>query len=147
MTARPSLTSPLRPVKAIDRFDLGRGLPFAGFAVPTVIGEIRRHFRDTTWEVRVPRRVQELYRDLAETTEDLTVELRHMPSTAQLAAVDSRMRLRQRLAELSPRDRRIIALRFDDELTQTQIATEPGMSQMHISRLLTRSLDQLRQAA
>ncbi|MEV0459298.1 SigB/SigF/SigG family RNA polymerase sigma factor [Catellatospora methionotrophica] len=186
-------------VKAIDRFDVGRGLPFAGYAVPTIIGEIRRHFRDTTWEVRVPRRVQELYRDLAVTTEDLTGELRRTPSTAQLAerlgvsthevgiarqaahayrtlsldqpttdgdgnrdavlgellgvldpalaAVDSRMWLRQRLAELSPRDRRIIALRFDDELTQTQIAAELGMSQMHISRLLTRSLDQLRQAA
>ncbi|WP_144120150.1 SigB/SigF/SigG family RNA polymerase sigma factor [Catellatospora sichuanensis] len=186
-------------IKAVDRFDTGRGLPFASYAFPTIIGEIRRHFRDTTWEIRVPRRVQELYRDLAVTTEDLTGELRSTPSTAHLAerlgvspqdvgaarlaanayrtlsldqpapdgdgdrdgglgellgvrdpalaALENRMWLRQRLAVLSPRDRRIITMRFDDELTQTQIAAELGVSQMHISRLLARSLDRLRQAA
>ncbi|MEU8076335.1 SigB/SigF/SigG family RNA polymerase sigma factor [Catellatospora citrea] len=186
-------------IKAVDRFDTARGLPFASYAFPTIIGEIRRHFRDSTWEIRVPRRVQELSRDLAVTTEDLTGELRCMPSTAQLAerlgvtaqdvgaarlaanayrtlsldqpvtdadgdrdgslgerlgvrdpalaSVENRMWLRQQLAGLSPRDRRIIALRFGDELTQTQIAAELGMSQMHISRLLARSLDRLRQAA
>ncbi|WP_196279353.1 SigB/SigF/SigG family RNA polymerase sigma factor [Catellatospora vulcania] len=185
-------------IKAIDRYDAERGVPFVGFAFPTVLGEIRRHFRDTTWDIRVPRRIQELYREVAVVTEELTHELRRSPTTGlvaqrlgvserdvglarlaahsyrllsldqprsdgdwegdgdgrladllgvrdpALAAVENRMVLRYRLSRLSERDRSIIVMRFDAELTQSQIAARLGVSQMHISRLLSRTLSQLR---
>ncbi|WP_144119189.1 SigB/SigF/SigG family RNA polymerase sigma factor [Catellatospora sichuanensis] len=185
-------------IKAIDRYDPGRGVPFVSFAFPTVLGEIRRHFRDATWDIRVPRRIQELYRELAKVTDQLTRELQRSPSTVLVAqrlgvserevgvvrlaahsyrllsldqprsdgdwdgdgdgqladllgvadpaltAVENRMLLRHRLSRLSERDRRIILMRFDAELTQAQIAAELGVSQMHISRLLSRTLSRLR---
>ncbi|GAB4060517.1 SigB/SigF/SigG family RNA polymerase sigma factor [Catellatospora paridis] len=183
-------------IKAIDRYDPSRGVPFIGYAFPTILGEIRRHFRDTTWDIRVPRRIQELYRELAVVTDELTHELLRPPSTVllaerlgvseqdvgvarlaahsyrllsldqprtdldgeqdgqltdmlgvqdpALASVENRMLLRHRLSRLSERDRRIIVLRFDAELTQSQIAAHLGLSQMHVSRLLSRTLSRLR---
>jgi RNA polymerase sigma-B factor len=184
-------------IKAVDRFDANRGVAFASYAMPTILGEIKRHFRDTAWTVRVPRRLQELTLQLSTVTEDLAHVLHRPPTTAELAArlgvsqrdvlaarrcayayrplsfeqpapdseglrlidslggpdpgidaVDNRdaLRLRQRLAELPERDRRIIALRFYAEMSQAQIAAAIGVSQMHVSRLLARSLTRLREA-
>lgn len=182
-------------IKAVDGYDITRGVPFAGYATPTILGEIKRHFRDSTWDVRVPRRVQELYLQVAAVTEELTRDLQGSPSSAQLAArlevgsvelgaarragyayrllsldkprsdgddqlsdslavrdtalqaVENRMLLQPLLARLPVRDRRIIAMRFDEELTQSQIAARLGISQMHVSRLLARALSRLRDMA
>ncbi|WP_144126132.1 SigB/SigF/SigG family RNA polymerase sigma factor [Catellatospora sichuanensis] len=182
-------------IKAVDRFDITRGVPFVGYAAPTIVGEIVRHFRDNTWDVRVPRRVQELYLQLAVVTDELTRDLQGSPNSAQLAerlavsgrelgvarqasqayrllsldntrpdgdeqlsdsfgacdpglgTVENRMLLQRRLARLSVRDRRIIVMRFEHELTQSEIAAQLGVSQMHISRLLARCLSRLRQMA
>jgi RNA polymerase sigma-B factor len=180
-------------IKAIDRYDAHRGLPFASYAIPTILGEVKRHFRDSARTIRVPRRLQELRPQLVMATEDLTQTLRRAPTTAELAtqmgisqhevldtlhsanayrpmsldrpvhngedltlinaigytdpaisAIDTSEMLRVHLAELPERERRIINLRYTSELTQTQIAAKIGVSQMHISRLLTRSLAQLR---
>lgn len=180
-------------INAVDRFDPTRGVPFAGFAAPTILGEIRRHFRDTTWTIRVPRRLQEVAQQLAPTTEDLAHRLHRSPTTAELAtrlgvssdevraaqvganayrplslerlavgrqhlrlgdmigptdvdidAVDQRETFRALVAALPRRDQYIIALRFVAGLTQTQIAADIGVSQMQVSRLLTRSLAVLR---
>jgi RNA polymerase sigma-B factor len=177
-------------LKAVDRFDPGRGVPFGAYAVPTVLGEIRRHFRDRGWMVRVPRRLQELTRGLADARATLTQELGRAPTVDELAAaagvdadtvlealesagaystvpldggpddagpvaslgeddaalesVVDREALRPLLAALPPRERRILALRFVRGLTQQQIAEEVGISQMHVSRLLARTLTQLR---
>jgi RNA polymerase sigma-B factor len=179
-------------IKAVDRFDTHRGLPFEGYAIPTIVGELKRHFRDTAWNVRVPRRLQELKLDLATVTEDLGQVLQRSPSTSEVAArlgvtprevlqargaatayrpvsvqqpagdsddlhlidllpvtdrgieaVDNRETLRVLLAELPARDQQVIRMRFYADMTQTQIATEIGVSQMHVSRLLTRSLNRL----
>ncbi|GAB4060535.1 SigB/SigF/SigG family RNA polymerase sigma factor [Catellatospora paridis] len=182
-------------INAVDGYDITRGIPFTGYATPTILGEIKRHFRDSTWDVRVPRRLQELYLQLATVTDELTRDLQSSPSSAQLAdrlevsghelgvarqaghayrllsldkprtdgdmelseslgawdpamgTVENRMLLQRRLARLSERDRRIIAMRFDEELTQVQIAAQLGVSQMHISRLLARALSRLRRMA
>lgn len=180
-------------IKAVDRYDAHRGTEFASYAIPTILGEIKRYFRDTAWHVRVPRGVQELKLKLVPVTEDLTQQLRRVPTTAELAArlgvsqrnvldaqrstyayrplsldqpapdsedrrlldtvggpdrgidaVERRETLRHRLTELPERERRIIGLRYFAELTQAEIATDMGMSQMHISRLLGRTLTQLR---
>jgi RNA polymerase sigma-B factor len=176
-------------LKAVDRFDAGRGSSFAAFAVPTVLGEIRRHFRDRSWAIRVPRRLQELTRTLGAARADLTQELGRAPTVGELAdrldvdpeevlealesagayatvpleaehtdsphgglaaedreldAVENREALRPLLAQLPPRERRILALRFVRGMTQSQIADEVGISQMHVSRLLARTLSVLR---
>jgi RNA polymerase sigma-B factor len=181
-------------MQAVDRFDASRGVPFVSYATPTILGGIKRHFRDTTWNVRVPRRLQELKLQLGTVTEELAHVLHRSPTTAELAArldvtpedvrtarvcanayraisfdqplsgdgpglidtlgnldpqidaVDWHVALREGLAELSIRDRRIIALRFFADMTQTQIAVELGMSQMHVSRLLAQALARLRTA-
>jgi RNA polymerase sigma-B factor len=73
-------------IMAVDRYDITRGVPFTGFAIPTILGEIKRHFRDTAWNVRVPRRMQELTQQLAPATDELIRELRRAPTTAELAA-------------------------------------------------------------
>ena len=180
-------------ISAVDRFEAGRGVPFPSYATPTILGGIKRHFRDTTWNVRVPRRLQELRMHLATATEELTHTLPRSPTTGELAthldvgladvwaarlsanayrpvsfdhspngqaltlvdtigdvdpgieAADWRAALRLGLAGLPDRDRRIIALRFFADMTQTQIAIEVGVSQMHVSRLLTSALAQLRE--
>ncbi len=179
-------------IKSVDRFDTTHGAPFASYAIPTIVGELKRHFRDTTWSVRVPRRLQELKLQLAKATDDLAQLLRRSPSTAELAArlgvtpqevllaraaatayrpvsihqhvpghddrylidllpvtdhdieaVDNRETLRVLLAELSSRERLVIHMRFYNDMTQAQIAAQIGVSQMHISRLLARSLTRL----
>ncbi len=176
-------------LKAVDRYDAERGVPFAAFAVPTVLGEIRRHFRDRGWAVRVPRRLQELSRVLAVARVELTQELGRAPTVGELAeragvdedavlegmesagayttvplepagaegaepwlatdddglrGVEDREALRPLLARLPARERRIIALRFVRGMSQARIAEEVGISQMHVSRLLARTLSTLR---
>ncbi len=174
-------------IKAVDRFEPGRGVPFAGYAVPTVTGEIRRYFRDRAGSVRLPRRVQEFQVAVTQARETLTHELGRTPTVeevAQLAGLDTdtvlevlesayslstvpldvdngvgdslgeedvaldevltRATLRPVLAKLAPRERRIIALRFVRGMSQSQIAEEVGLSQMHVSRLLSKTLARLR---
>jgi RNA polymerase sigma-B factor len=181
-------------IRAVDRFDPDRGVPFVCYATPTILGSIKRHFRDSTWSVRIPRRMQELTPQLGAATEELAHVLQRSPTTVELAAplgvspedvraarlsanayratsfdrplgrddrglfdvlgdvdpridaADSREALRQGLAELAPRDQRIIELRFFADMTQIQIGAELGISQMHVSRLLTKALAQLRTA-
>ncbi|MFD8208688.1 SigB/SigF/SigG family RNA polymerase sigma factor [Streptomyces sp. NPDC059695] len=180
-------------IKAIDRFDPGRAVDFSAFALPTVVGEMKRFFRDTSWAVRVPRRLQELRLDLAKAADGLEQDLGRLPSRAELAAelhlteeevaegqlaarcyaarsldapaddegagagtrrpadtdpsyelIESLTALRPLLARLGDRDRRILELRFGQELTQAEIGDRIGLSQMHVSRLLTRILGDLR---
>ncbi|GGW96609.1 RNA polymerase sigma factor SigF [Streptomyces chryseus] len=185
-------------IKAIDRFDLSREVGFATFAVPYIVGEIKRFFRDTSWAVHVPRRLQELRVDLAKAKEELSLRLDRDPTVKELAehlslsedeiieglvaangytagsldapndsgdGPDANSRtFADRLGELDPalesvedlhtlapllerldeRDRRIVEMRFGQEMTQAQIGAELGVSQMQVSRLLTRVLKQLR---
>lgn len=174
---------------AIDRFDPKRG-GFTAFAVPTIVGEIRRHFRDRGWALRVPRRLQDLGRHVAQAREELTHLLERSPTAREVAdrlgiepelvleametssaqvtvplpsaseenscvmlgvadhglnLVEDRVTLQPLLARLPARERTILALRFVQGLSQSQIAQEVGVSQMHVSRLITRSLATLRQ--
>ena len=181
-------------IKAIDRFDPEYGNDFAAYAVPTIVGEIKRHFRDRTWDIRVPRRLQELKLDINEATATLSQRLGRSPTIADiatylkrgeddiieglegaraysavslqtlvgagidgtelgdlfgaddpdLALAEFRASLGPALDCLSPREQHIIILRFFGNLTQTQIAHRVGISQMHVSRLLARSLATLR---
>lgn len=181
-------------IKAIDRFDTGRGVEFSTYATPTVIGEIKRHFRDKGWAIRVPRRLQELRMQITSATADLTQSLGRSPTAGELAEhigcsiddiieglesgnaystlsldaptdveggassivdflgepdaaiehIEVRESLKPLLAELDDRSKRILMLRFFKNMTQSQIAAEVGISQMHVSRLLSRTLDQLR---
>jgi RNA polymerase sigma-B factor len=182
-------------IKAIDRFDCERGVEFPTFAMPTIVGEVKRFFRDTSWSVRVPRRLQELRLALTKTSDELAQKLDRSPTVAELAValgvseedvvdglavgnaytassldspppeddggegtladrlgyedtalegVEYRESLKPLLAQLPPRERRIIMLRFFANMTQSQIGEEVGISQMHVSRLLTRTLTQLR---
>ncbi|WP_405779243.1 RNA polymerase sigma factor SigF [Streptomyces sp. NBC_00859] len=188
-------------IKAIDRFDLSREVEFTTFAIPYIVGEIKRFFRDTTWAVHVPRRLQELRVDLAKAQESLSVDLDRKPSVAELAAhlgltedeilegiiasngytagsldmpqnnsqdsegshghtrnyaevvggCDPAMELVEDFQTLAPllhtlddRERTILTLRFGSELSQSEIGKELGLSQMHISRLLNRTLVKLR---
>ncbi|KOG07422.1 MULTISPECIES: SigB/SigF/SigG family RNA polymerase sigma factor [Streptomyces] len=183
-------------IKAIDRFDPDRAVDFSAFALPTIVGEMKRFFRDTSWAVRVPRRLQEMRIDLAKAADALEQDLGRRPSQAELAErlhvtaeevaegqlaahgyaarsldapagdedsvsgtsgrhlattepsyelVESLTSLRPLLARLDDRDRRILELRFGEELTQSEIGHRIGLSQMHVSRLLTRILGELRQ--
>lgn len=183
-------------LKAVERFDPWRGLRFSTFATPTILGELKRHFRDRGWAVRVPRRVQELHVRLARVVGALSQELGRSPTTAEIAAaadateeevleameagglyrlasldapapeadgterserlgddddsfdaVEHRLELSALLDVLPDRERTIVYLRFFRGLTQSEIAARVGISQMHVSRLLTRSLEQLRGAA
>jgi RNA polymerase sigma-B factor len=178
-------------IKAVDRFDTDRGVEFSTYATPTVVGEIKRHFRDKGWTVRVPRRLQELRASLTSATAELTHELNRAPTVAELAlhlkigeeevleglesanaytavsleagdseglsvadtlgeydlaleGVEYRESIKPLLESLPPRERKILLLRFFGNLTQSQIAAELGISQMHVSRLLARTLSQLR---
>ncbi|MGW5780943.1 RNA polymerase sigma factor SigF [Streptomyces sp. NPDC003863] len=185
-------------IKAIDRFDLSREVEFTTFAVPYIVGEIKRFFRDTSWAVHVPRRLQEARVELAKATDELSARLGRAPRVAELAPVmdlseeqvveaqlaangyrstsldaalgggdeenddaaladligeeDPALALFEDFHTLAPlvealgeRDRLLLHLRFVEELTQTQIGERLGVSQMHVSRLLARSLDRLRQ--
>jgi RNA polymerase sigma-B factor len=180
-------------IKAVDRFDVDRGVEFSSYAVPTIVGEIRRHFRDKAWAMHVPRRLKELSVRLSRVLDDLTSELARSPTVAELAeaagveeedvidALDSahaystrslqapfddegdeslvdRLGVEERgydeveegslvtagLDALDERERRIVELRFFEEMTQSQIAAELGISQMHVSRLLRRALGSMR---
>ncbi|MFG2196764.1 RNA polymerase sigma factor SigF [Streptomyces sp. NPDC048639] len=183
-------------IKAIDRFDLSREVEFTTFALPYIRGEIKRHFRDTTWSVHVPRRLQELRIAIAKASEKLAHDQDRDPTPAELAehlqlsedevreglvaasgytassldlpvddgdegsityadclgdcdpaldSVEDIETLKQLIAELDERDRLLLQMRFGQEMTQSEIGAELGLSQMHISRLLTRIFRQLRE--
>ena len=183
-------------IKSVDRFDLERGVEFSTYATPTIVGEIKRHFRDKGWAVRVPRRLQELRLSLASATSELSQKQGRSPTVAELAAhlkitdeevleglesanaystlsldagdsgsgdepmpvaetlgiedeglegVEYRESLKPMLEQLPPREKRILMLRFFKNMTQSEIAAEIGISQMHVSRLLARTLAQLRE--
>jgi len=185
--------SSLGLIKAVDRFDPERGVEFATYATKTILGELKRHFRDKGWAIRAPRRVQELYLNLGQAIGQLSQELGRSPTIAELAtetgaseddviealeagqayrsvSLDSagpdeealatrlgvederfgdaewRAVLLPQLERLAGRDQEILKLRFVGGLTQSEIAGRIGISQMHVSRLLTRSLNTLRQA-
>jgi RNA polymerase sigma-B factor len=183
-------------IKSVDRFDLGRGVEFSTYATPTIVGEIKRHFRDKGWAVRVPRRLQELRLSLASATSELSQKQGRAPTVGELAlhlkisdeevleglesanaystlsldagdsgsddepmpvsetlgvedealvGVEYRESLKPMLEQLAPREKTILLLRFFKNMTQSEIAAEVGISQMHVSRLLARTLAQLRQ--
>ncbi len=184
-------------IKAIDRFELSREVEFTTFAVPYIVGEIKRFFRDTSWAVHVPRRLQEARVELARATDELQSRLGRMPTTRELSElmslseeevvearkasngyntssldaaltsdggedgdavlgdligeedpalelVENFQSLAPLIAELCERERRILHLRFVEELTQSQIAERLGVSQMHVSRLISRIIKRLR---
>ncbi|MFD5543811.1 RNA polymerase sigma factor SigF [Streptomyces sp. NPDC127079] len=183
-------------IKAIDRFELTREVEFTSFAIPYIVGEIKRFFRDTTWAVHVPRRLQEARVQLARATEELRSRLDRDPTVKELSElmslsedevrearlasngynsssldaaisgsedgetaladfigtddqalelVEDFHALAPMIAALDERDRQIIHMRFVEELTQAQIGERLGVSQMHVSRLLTRCLARLRE--
>ncbi|MCW2894691.1 MAG: polymerase, sigma 28 subunit, Sig subfamily [Actinomycetia bacterium] len=182
-------------IKSIDRFDLERGVEFSTYATPTIVGEIKRHFRDKGWAVRVPRRLQELKLSLTKAIGELAQREGRAPTVSELAAhlqmseeevleglesanaystvsldapdsgdedapavadslgmiddalegVEYRESLKPLLERLPPREKKILLLRFFGNMTQSQIAAELGISQMHVSRLLARTLAQLRE--
>ncbi|MET9818381.1 MULTISPECIES: RNA polymerase sigma factor SigF [unclassified Streptomyces] len=183
-------------IKAIDRFEVSREVQFTSFAVPYIIGEIKRFFRDTSWAVHVPRRLQEARTELAKATEELASRLGRAPKVAELAAlmnlsedevveaqiaangylsssldaavsgdaeesdatlsefigeedpalelVEDFHALAPLVAELDERQRLILHLRFVEELTQAEIGARLGISQMHVSRLISRTVARLR---
>jgi RNA polymerase sigma-B factor len=178
-------------IKAVDRYDPSRGVALVGYATPTILGEIKRHFRDRAWAVRVPRRLQELQNAMTCSRAELTQRLGRPPTVPELARsltvsedvvlqaleaqraytavpldrpdsadlLDSafvgldpalekvldRESLRPLLTRLPRRQRQILALRYLRGLSQSEIALEVGISQMHVSRLLARTVDELRQ--
>jgi RNA polymerase sigma-B factor len=183
-------------IKAIDRFDLERGVELTTYATPNIIGEIKRHFRDKGWSVRVPRGLQELNVQISKLIEQLTVQLGRSPTIPELAeaagveeeavlealesgrayssvslstgagseddseldpleslgTVEHEYEVSEDRAVLAPgfkvldqRERRILHLRFFRGLTQSQIADQIGISQMHVSRLIRRSLEKIRE--
>jgi RNA polymerase sigma-B factor len=183
-------------VKAADRFEPSRGVEFSTYATHTIVGELKRHFRDKAWSVRAPRRMQELYLRLGTAVAALSQELGRSPTIAELATelsvseeevlealeagnayrstsldapvggqegealagnlgendpsledAERRATLSPLLAKLPPRERLIVYLRFFENLTQSEIAEHLGLSQMHVSRLLTKSVAELRGAA
>lgn len=178
-------------LKAIDRFDPERGLEFTTYATPTILGEIKRHFRDKGWSVRVPRRLQELSAKVNQATDALTTQLQRSPSIDEiaeyldasvdevleamesssayssvplegggsgeddeapsvidhyatedpdLAASDDRIVLQEAIADFSPREQDVVRMRFEEGLTQVEIAERLGISQVQVSRLLRRTL-------
>jgi RNA polymerase sigma-B factor len=182
-------------VNAVVRFDVEAGSDFVSFAVPTIMGEVRRHFRDNSWSVKVPRRLKELHLRLGTATADLSQRLGRAPTATELAAelgmerdevieglvagssyntlsidtggssedddaraiadtlgdmdadlerIEDREALRPLFEALPERERMVLVLRFFESMTQTQIAERVGISQMHVSRLLAKSLARLR---
>jgi RNA polymerase sigma-B factor len=183
-------------IKAIDRFDVNRGVELTTYATPNIIGEIKRHFRDRSWAVRVPRGLQELNVQLSKLIEQLTVQLGRSPTIPELAKAagaeeeavlealesgrayssvslsqgagqedgdeidpleslgqvehgyevsEDRAVLAPGFRALDPRERTILHLRFFEGLTQSQIAQQVGISQMHVSRLIRRALEKIRE--
>lgn len=181
-------------LKAVERFDPERGLKFSSFATPTIVGEIKRHFRDKGWAVRVPRRLQELHLQLERSVAELGQELGRSPTPAEIArragvseedvlesmeagslyrlpsldaartsdddsgttdggwlaeddtglrGVEDRLAVEEMLTVLPEREQHIVYMRFFEGLTQSEIAARIGISQMHVSRLLTKSIETL----
>jgi RNA polymerase sigma-B factor len=181
-------------IKSVDGYDAGHGTAFSSYAIPMILGELKRHFRDKGWDIRVPRRIQELRLEITRATGDLAQRLGRSPTVADLAEhlgvreedivegldsahayralslqspapgdesstgladlmgtvdrqmeqVEDREALRPLIARLPQREQRIIALRFFGNMTQSQIAADLGISQMHVSRLLSHALGVLR---
>jgi len=179
-------------IKAIDRYELSRDVALTTYATPNVVGEIKRHFRDRAWMIRIPRQLQELNTKMSATVERLTIQLGRSPRLAEIAReldaapelvlealeagsayspaslstprgdtdidpmetigrLDEGFRLSEERASLEPllerlgeRDRRILSMRFEEGLTQTQIAEDVGISQMHVSRLIRKALARMR---
>ena len=182
-------------IKSVDRFDTDRGVEFSTYATPTIIGEIKRYFRDKGWAIRVPRRLQELRMSISSVTSDLSQQLGRSPTPREIAErigvtvedvmeglesanaystlsldasdnnddgngssmldslgiddvaldhVEIRESIKPLIEQLPSREKRILMLRFFRGMTQSQIAAEIGVSQMHVSRLLNRTLEQLR---
>ena len=184
-------------IKAIERFDPDLGNEFTTFATPTILGEIRRYFRDRGWAIRFPRRLQELYQQVMRTNEELKNELNRQPSVAEVAErlgveqedvleamemstaltpvsidatiggggdeggrqlgeavgtedpnldrVEMRQVLEKAMQHLNERERRIMIMRFFEEMSQSEVAKRLGISQMHVSRLQRAALEQLRE--
>jgi RNA polymerase sigma-B factor len=182
-------------INSVDRFDPARGVEFLSYAVPTIVGEIKRHFRDHGWAVRVPRRLKELHLSLTAAIAELSQRNGRAPTATELAehlgisreevlegleaanayrsssledpvrgdeslptlantlgdedkeleGVEFRESLQPLLKQIAPRERRILILRFFGNMTQSQIAEQLGISQMHVSRLLAQTLAQLRE--
>ena len=183
---------------AIDRYDPASGTAFTSFAVPTILGEIRRHFRDRTWSVRVPRDLQELALRVDRKVTELSTDLRRQPTVDEIAEVlgleaeqvlealeasgayratslslprngddeggdtlgdsvgisedgfalaEDRATLARLLQTVSPREREVLRLRFEEDLTQAEIGKRVGVSQMQVSRLIRAALDKMRTAA
>jgi len=178
-------------VNAVNRFEPDKGTPFAAFASPTILGELKRYFRDRVWMVRVPRGLQENIRTVESTSNDLGAELHRNPTIDEIAEhtgmhadevnevlvakqertpvsldqpdddeghtpeervgikdpnfalVEDKDEIREAMADLSSVERRVLRLRFIEDMTQSEIAERIGYSQMHVSRLLRRSLEQL----
>jgi RNA polymerase sigma-B factor len=180
-------------IKAVDRYDTGHGVAFSTFAVPTILGELKRHFRDRAWAIRVPRRLQELRMSITTANNTLSHTLGRAPTVADIAVhlgvsedeileglegaraysatslstpigdgdgpelgdtlgtedhgfelAELRIALGPAMASLSEREQRILSLRFYGNRTQSEIAQQLGISQMHVSRLLAKALDRLR---
>jgi len=179
-------------VKAVDRFDPDREVEFSTYATPTIVGELKRHFRDKGWAVRVPRRLQELNLRLGSVVSQLSQDLQRSPTIGEIAAaagatedevlealdsshayslisldatqseeglsyheqigsddealeaLEDRLSVGPLLRKIPPRERRMLHLRFFKGMTQSEIAQELGISQMHVSRLLAKTLAQLR---
>jgi RNA polymerase sigma-B factor len=181
-------------VNAIDRFDPERGTPFAAFASPTILGELKRHFRDRVWTVRVPRGLHDRMAEVEKAINELTVELQRSPSVGEIAAkmdldptdvlevleanhnrrplsldrpvggeedespasewvgdvdagfelIEDKLALEGVLPQLDERERLVLHLRFVEDMTQSQIAEKIGHSQMHVSRILRRTLERIR---
>jgi RNA polymerase sigma-B factor len=180
-------------IKSVDRYDPGHGVAFSAFAVPTILGELKRHFRDRAWAIRVPRRLQELRMSITTANNTLSHTLGRAPTVADIAAhlgvteeevleglegaraysttslstpigdadghelgdtlgaedhgfelTELRIALGPAMATLSEREQTILSLRFYGNRTQSEIAQHLGISQMHVSRLLTKALGKLR---
>jgi RNA polymerase sigma-B factor len=186
-------------VKAVDRFDVDRGVAFSSYAVPTIMGEIKRHFRDRTWAVRVPRDLQELALRVDKVVAELTRELGRQPSVDEVAnaievcpedvleamqassayratsletpraggddepgetlgdsvgqiddgydRAEQRAVLHELMRSLTPREREVVRLRFEEDLTQAAIGERIGVSQMQVSRVLRHAVGRLRTLA
>lgn len=184
-------------LKAVDRYDPTRGIPFTGFATPTILGELKRHFRDRTWAVRVPRGTHDLLMEVEKATAKLTVELQRSPSVAEIAErlavepievlealeadgnrkplsfdvgtddeeegstlgelfgeedtgfdlAEHRCAIAAVIGDLDDRERELLRLRFEEDMTQSEISEILGVSQMQVSRLLRRILAKVRARA
>ena len=185
-------------VKAIDRFDLTREVAFSSYAVPTILGEIKRYFRDRTWSVRVPRDLQELALRVDRKVSELSTDLRRQPTVSEIAEAvgieeedvlealeasgayratslstprgnedeagetlgdtvgtaeegfglaENRATLEQLMRAVTPREREVLRLRFEEDLTQAEIGERIGVSQMQVSRIIRQSLARLRTVA